>query len=114
MTKRKVHTRAFMKKIGRMGARAAKRKLKYKDRKSFGKMGGRPRDPRIDELVQAEGITRKAAWFRLRQATGGLRGRPRDPLVDKLVKAEGITRTQAWARIYTSAGVKRESSRKKT
>jgi len=38
--------------------------------------GGRPRGE-VGELALREGITRQAAWYRLRRATGRPKGRPR-------------------------------------
>jgi len=32
--------------------------------------GGKPRDPEIQALMEREGISRQAAWYRLRRATG--------------------------------------------
>lgn len=39
--------------------------------------GGKPRDPAIRALMESEGISRQAAWYRLRRATGRPSGRPR-------------------------------------
>ena len=44
---------------------------------------GRPRTE-VSELAEREGISRQAAWWRLRKSTGRPRGRPR------LVKEETI------------------------
>lgn len=41
------------------------------------KRGGKPRDPAIRALMESEGISRQAAWYRLRRATGRPAGRPR-------------------------------------
>lgn len=38
---------------------------------------GKPRDPRIQALMDREGISRQAAWYRLHRATGRPIGRPR-------------------------------------
>lgn len=38
---------------------------------------GKPRDPRIQALMDGEGITRQAAWYRIHRATGRPPGRPR-------------------------------------
>lgn len=38
---------------------------------------GKPRDPRIQSLMDREGISRQAAWYRLHRATGRPPGRPR-------------------------------------
>ena len=32
--------------------------------------GGKPRDPEIQAIMEREGISRQAAWYRLRRATG--------------------------------------------
>ena len=39
--------------------------------------GGKPPDPEIRALMLSEGISRQAAWYRLRRATGRPTGRPR-------------------------------------
>jgi hypothetical protein len=38
---------------------------------------GKPRNPRIQALMDREGITRQAAWYRIHRATGRPAGRPR-------------------------------------
>lgn len=38
---------------------------------------GKPRDPRIRALMDREGISRQAAWYRIHRATGRPPGRPR-------------------------------------
>lgn len=38
--------------------------------------GGKPRDPQIRAIMESEGISRQAAWYRLRRATGRPPGRP--------------------------------------
>jgi hypothetical protein len=38
---------------------------------------GKPGDPRIQALMDREGISRQAAWYRIHRATGRPPGRPR-------------------------------------
>lgn len=38
---------------------------------------GKPQDPEIRALMEREGLSRQAAWYRLRKATGRRPGRPR-------------------------------------
>ena len=79
--KREETATEFLSRIGRKGAHAAKKVLTHKDRRKFGKRGGRPPDPEIKKLMEEEGLSRQAAWYRLRKAGGIKRpvGRPEIP-----------------------------------
>jgi hypothetical protein len=57
----------------------------------------------IAELVEREGITRRAAWYRILRATGKRIGFPRGP-VGELAAREGISRQAAWYRLRRATG----------
>ena len=73
--------------------------------------GGSSLRTEVGELAAREGISRQAAWYRLRKATGNPRGRPRTEAAE-MAEREGISSSTAWFRLHKATGRPRGRPRK--
>jgi hypothetical protein len=77
------------------------RKRVYERHEGSSPPGRRPTE--VSEVARRDGISRQAAWWRLRRASGKRRGCP-SPEISALVAREGIGRKAAWWRLRRSTG----------
>lgn len=70
-------TIAFFRRLRHPEDRERNEREVLEQRRKGPRKGGKPRNPEIRAIMEAEGISRQAAWYRLRRATGRPVGRPR-------------------------------------